>query len=229
MTDIHSHILFGLDDGAPDFEESVRMLKAAKKAGFDTIIATPHVRKPHYDKSIAAESMSKLKPVAQSIGIKLIQGFEYNISSIAEDGIDGALQYCTEGTKTLLLEMKGTHVSSNWESIVFRLQREGADVIIAHPERYINLYGNDEMISRMIEVGCKFQVDLAVMSDKRLFSKEKKFVKFLLQNGCVRWASSDAHRAEDYISFAQAFEKYGNKFLCTPDKRSYGELIEITV
>lgn len=229
MTDIHSHILFGLDDGAPDFEESVRMLKQAKRAGFDTIIATPHVRKPHYDKSLAAESMSRLRPVAQSIGIRLVQGFEYNISAIAEDGIEGALEYCTEGTKTLLLEMRNTHVSSNWESIVFRLQREGADVIIAHPERYINLHGNDDMISRMIEVGCKFQVDLAVMLDRRLFAKEKKFVKYLLQNGCVRWAASDAHRAEDYKSFAQAFEKYGNKFLCTPDKHSYGELTEISV
>ena len=45
MIDIHSHILFGVDDGAPDFEESVRMLKEAKNAGFHTIIATPHVRK----------------------------------------------------------------------------------------------------------------------------------------------------------------------------------------
>lgn len=226
MTDIHSHILFGVDDGAPDFEESVKMLKEAKKAGFDTIIATPHVRKSHYDKNLVKASMEKLRPVAESIGIKLIQGFEYNIASLADDGIEGALEYCTEGTKTLLLEMKGTQVASNWERIVIHLQREGAEVIIAHPERYINLYGNHDMISRMMEVGCKFQIDLAVMLEKGIFNKEKKCAKQLLESGCVRWVASDAHRAEDYKYFAQAFEKYGNEIFCRPDRGSYSELKE---
>lgn len=226
MTDIHSHILFGVDDGAPDYEESVRMLKDAKKAGFNTIIATPHVRKPGFDKGPVRESMSALRPVAESIGIELVQGYEYNISALADDGIEGALRFCTEGTKTILLEMKGNQVASNWERIVIHFQREGADVIIAHPERYVNFHGNSDMISRMLEVGCKFQIDLAVMLERNLFNKEKKCAKQLLESGAVRWCASDAHRAEDYKYFAQAFQKYGEKIFCTPGRDSYSELME---
>lgn len=226
MTDIHSHILFGVDDGAPDYEESVRMLKEAKKAGFNTIIATPHVRKPGFDKGQVRESMSALRPVAESIGIELVQGYEYNISALADDGIEGALRFCTEGTKTILLEMKGNQVASNWERIVIHFQREGADVIIAHPERYVNFHGNSDMISRMLEVGCKFQIDLAVMLERNLFNKEKKCAKQLLESGAVRWCASDAHRAEDYKYFAQAFQKYGEKIFCTPGRDSYFELMK---
>lgn len=202
------------------------MLKEAKKAGFSTIIATPHVRKSNFDKGPVRESMSALRPVAESIGIKLIKGYEYNISALADDGIDGALRFCTEGTKTILLEMKGSRVASNWERIVVHFQREGADVIIAHPERYVNFQGNNDMISRMLEVGCKFQVDLAVMLERGLFNKEKKCAKHLLERGMVRWCASDAHRAEDYKYFAQAFQRYGEDFFCTPDKESYSELSE---
>ncbi len=226
MIDIHSHILFGVDDGAPDYEESVRMLKEAKKAGFDTIIATPHVRKSHFDKGRVQESMSALRPVAESIGIKLIQGYEYNVSALTDDGIQGALRFCTEGTKTILLEMNGSQVASNWERIVIHFQQEGADVIIAHPERYRNLHDNRDMISRMLEVGCKLQIDLAVMLERSLFNKERKCAKQLLENGAVRWCSSDAHRAEDYKYFAEAFRKYGDDIFCMPDSNSYWELIK---
>ncbi len=201
------------------------MLEEAKKAGFSTIIATPHVRKPNFDKGPIRESMSALRPVAESIGLKLIQGYEYNIGALTDDGIEGALRFCTEGTKTILLEMKGTQVASNWERIVIHFQQEGADVIIAHPERYVNLYGNHDMISRMLEVGCKLQVDLAVMLERSFFNKEKKCAKQLLENGAVRWCASDAHRAEDYKYFAEAFRKYGNDFFCSPDKHSYSELM----
>lgn len=226
MIDIHSHILFGVDDGAPDYEESVRMLKEARKAGFDTIIATPHVRKSNFDKGAVRESMSALRPIAESIGIKLIQGYEYNIGALTDDGIEGALRFCTEGTKTILLEMKGTQVASNWERIVVHFQQEGADIIIAHPERYLNLQGNSDMIARMLEVGCKFQVDLAVMLERSLFNKEKRCAKHLLERGAVRWCASDAHRAEDYKYFAEAFRKYGDDFQCMPDKGSYQEFIK---
>lgn len=226
MIDIHSHILFGVDDGAKDYDESVEMLKAARKAGFDKIIATPHVRSPHYNKQKAQKALAELKPVAESLGIELIQGYEYNISALTDDTIEGAMQFCTEGTKTILLEMNGSQLVSNWERVVIHFQREGADVIIAHPERYPILYSKPDIVLRMLEVGCKLQVDIAVMLQKGLFNREKKFVKNLLKNNYVRWVSSDAHSAEDYKDFAEAFRKYADKRMCLADRSSYKELIK---
>ncbi len=227
MIDIHSHILFGVDDGSPDLEESIKMLKEAKKAGFDTIIATPHVRRAGFDKTKVKESMAQLRPYAEDIGIKLIQGYEYNVAALADDGIDGAMHFCTEGTNTILLEMSGNQIASNWERVVIHFQQEGAEVIIAHPERYVNLFENKDTVSRMLEVGCKFQVDLAIMLERSFLNKERKNAKSLLEIGAVRWCASDAHRAEDYKYFAQAFEKYGNDIFCTPGRDSYRELREL--
>ena len=82
------------------------------------------------------------------------------------------------------------------------------------------------MVARMLEVGCRFQVDLIAMLGRTAFNPEKKFLKKLLENGAVRWCASDAHNAEDYKYFAQAFKKYGNEFYCTPDEFSYKELIK---
>lgn len=226
MIDIHSHILPAVDDGSPNLEESVKMLDEAKKAGFDRIIATPHVRTHHYDKGLVKASMAALRPEAEKRGIELIQGYEYNVRALVDDGIEGCLRFCTEGTKTILLEMNGMVVASSWERMVFHLQQEGAEVIIAHPERYINLYKNQDLVSRMLEVGCRFQVDLVAMLGKSVFNPEKKFLKQLLKNGAVRWCASDAHSAEDYKNFAQVFQKYGNEFYCTPDEISYKELIK---
>lgn len=224
MIDIHSHILFGVDDGARDLEESVKMLEAAKEAGFDTIIATPHIRRAHFDKKKIKENMAVLRPEAEKFGIKLLQGYEYNIVALADDTIEGAMKFCTEGTNTILLEMNGTQVASNWERIVVHFQREGADIIIAHPERYKNIFENSSMVDRMLEVGCKFQVDLAVMLERKVFNKGRKSAKRLLEKGVVRWCASDAHCAEDYKSFAQAFEKYGSDIFCQAGMDSYPEL-----
>ena len=41
-TDIHSHVLFGVDDGARGIDESMQMLKTARDEGIRTVFATPH-------------------------------------------------------------------------------------------------------------------------------------------------------------------------------------------
>ena len=42
MIDIHSHVVWGLDDGATSMEQSLSMLRAAANSGTTDIVATPH-------------------------------------------------------------------------------------------------------------------------------------------------------------------------------------------
>src|SRR5690554_2425679 len=42
FVDIHSHILYGLDDGAKTIEETKDLLQSLKSFGFEQFIATPH-------------------------------------------------------------------------------------------------------------------------------------------------------------------------------------------
>ena len=103
MIDIHSHILCGIDDGSRDIEESVKMLKAAKEAGFEKIIATPHVMRAGYDLEKSKKSFEMLLPYAKEIGVDIYQGYEYNCYALSDDGFKGAMRFCTHQTKTLNL------------------------------------------------------------------------------------------------------------------------------
>ena len=218
MTDVHSHILFGIDDGAKNLEESILMLDAAKEAGFDKIIATPHVMKPGYDKTKAEESMEALRPYAEERGISLFQGYEYNCYALNDDGFEKALDYCTRGTKTILIEFKSsTGVPAGWDSIVRCFDREKASIIIAHPERYRQVQRDTGVVKRMIEMGCELQLDALSLDEPGLFNPVRKCAKKLLKEKMVSYVASDAHSPEDYKRIAELFKGYDEKFFYDPD------------
>lgn len=208
MIDIHSHILCGVDDGSQSIEESVKMLHAAKDIGFDKIIATPHVMRAGYDKDRLKDAFSEVSAEAKKIGIELYQGYEYNCYALNDDGIEGALKYCTEGTNTILLEFKSTvGFPANWESIVMNLQREGANIIIAHPERYRQVQTNIEKIVRSVEMGCKLQLDGLSLVTPGFMNKTKKCARKLLESGMISYIASDAHSQDDYLRFGEVVRK----------------------
>lgn len=204
MIDIHSHILCGVDDGSQSIEESVKMLRAAKDIGFDKIIATPHVMRSGYEKDRLADAFASVSAEAKKIGIEIYQGYEYNCYALNDDGIEGALRYCTEGTNTILLEFKSTvGFPANWESIVMNLQREGANIIIAHPERYRQVQTNIEKIVRSVEMGCRLQLDGLSLIEPGFMNKTRKCAKKLLESGLISYIASDAHCEEDYLRFGE--------------------------
>lgn len=61
MRDMHCHILPGVDDGARDLNESLRMLEAAKAAGVTSIVCTPHCRDPYFDYNAMWDAFELLK------------------------------------------------------------------------------------------------------------------------------------------------------------------------
>lgn len=208
MIDIHSHILCGVDDGSQSIEESVKMLRAAKEIGFDKIIATPHVMRSGYEKDKLRDAFESVSKEAKKIGIELYQGYEYNCYALNDDGIEGALRFCTEGTRTILLEFKSTvGFPANWESIVMNLQREGANIIIAHPERYRQVQMNTDKIVRSVELGCKLQLDGLSLVEPGLMNKTKKCARKLMESGMISYVASDAHSEEDYIRFGEVVRK----------------------
>ena len=83
MIDIHCHLLYGVDDGAKDKQESIEMLKRAKEQGVDAIILTPHYRHGMFPYRIdeIEYNFSTIKEYANQIGIKLYLGTEYHVNS----------------------------------------------------------------------------------------------------------------------------------------------------
>lgn len=225
MFDIHSHILFGIDDGSESLDESIHMLKQAKDIGIEVIVATPHVFTSGYDTDIAKEKMEIIRPYADEIGIKLIQGFEYNFSAFLGDGIKRLGDFCFEGSRKILIEFKDGMFPPNWERLAEEIQWEGYDIIVAHPERYYQVQSDIGCIFRTVQLGCQLQLD-GLSLNSGMFSSEKQCSKRLLSNGYVRWVASDAHSAKDYEDYGKIVKKYfkNNEFFFEP---SYNELGDI--
>ena len=203
MFDLHSHIVFGVDDGARSFEESKALLQEAKVRGIDQIMCTPHCRWDSFDKRTIQMNFDSLQEYAESQNIKLDLGFEVNWKKLGEFGVELAGSLCLGNTGMFLLEFSDESMPPNWESSVHKLQSAGLLVVIAHPERYRAVQNNLDVAKRMKELGCLIQVSANFMQDG-LFGARKKTVMALLKEDLVDYVASDAHRIGDYEKYIQA-------------------------
>lgn len=205
MLDIHSHILPGVDHGARDLKQAHGMLAAAAAQGIDRIVATPHVYHSDFDRSVAQHAHAALKPYAESLHIDLKLGYEFNTRAIDFDHMERANDFCIEGSNKLLLEFPFEHWPRDWKSIVYDLQANGLEIIIAHPERYIPIQQNMNILDKLADLDCLFQVD--VPQSLHLFSKQNRVLKRLIQMGRLHYAASDAHAEADYEKFAKSIKR----------------------
>ena len=195
MTDVHSHILPGMDDGSSNAEESLEMLRAARDANIKAVIATPHFyaqsESPSEFLSRRAAAVEKLKEAVGSSG----EGFPdiYVGAEVAYfNGIgysDRLCDLCIEGTKCLLLEMPFyPWTPSVVEEVYAMTENFGVVPYLAHIERFIG-FGNMKYIKELSRRGALLQSNAEFFLDKKTRKKALKLVK----NGTVRLLGSDCH------------------------------------
>lgn len=198
MRDIHCHILPEVDDGSGSIEESIDMINAAMRAGVTAITCTPHCRDPWFDYDAMWDAFESLQHAIENIRMapKLSMGFEVNYKKLMELGTDW-IEYLACETGDFLLELPTRTLPSDWERIVFEVQGRGYTVIIAHPERYVAVQENIDVVRKFIEAGCKIQVSADFMRETS-FSPIKKTAKKMFEEGLVNYIASDAHGPAAY-------------------------------
>lgn len=194
--DFHCHIIPDVDDGSKSISQSIEMANTAIQQGFSKIIATPHFS-PAYD------SVDKLAKINQNYE-KLVQTLESNnIQIFIEKGFEIYLtknllykkdfhQYCLGKTNYMLAEVNLSSSMSWLPELAHELSIQNINLILAHPERYENLFKKSSLISELKNAGIQFQVDLASIFGS-YGKKIEKNTKFLLKNKLVDFFSSDAH------------------------------------
>jgi protein-tyrosine phosphatase len=195
MIDIHSHILPGLDDGAPDVDASMAIARLAAADGTRTMVATPHVRE---DFPFPIEAISERTRVVNDrlasdrIDLRVAEGAEVAISRLSNLD-DGSLTRLTLGSGTyMLVESPYQQATDTLEDALFNLQLRGLTPVLAHPERSPSFMTDPARLGRLVERGVMCSVTSASMTGK--FGRTvQRFVRLLFERGLVHDVASDTH------------------------------------
>jgi protein-tyrosine phosphatase len=191
FVDIHSHILYGLDDGARTLEESREMLQLAAASGTSDIVATPHANGTYaFAPDVIAQRITELSAEAP---VRIHRGCDFHLQfDNIQDAIAHPDKYTINHHAYLLVEFPDVTIFANTEQILLQLLDAGMIPIITHPERNDRLQRRIDDLARWVEMGCCVQVTAG--SCTGTFGKQaRRCAETLMQRGLVHFIASDAH------------------------------------
>ena len=193
MIDIHSHILFGLDDGSPDIEVSLEMLRMAGRHGTTDIVASPHANLEYrYDPILIAERKSELEARNES-GVRIHLGCDFHLQyENIEDALRNPRKYTIANGRYLLVEFSDLLILKTTSQIFEELLRAGMVPVITHPERNMLLQQRFGELQGWVEMGCAIQVTGQSLLG-HFGGRAKKFSETLMDAALVHFIASDAH------------------------------------
>ena len=196
-TDVHCHIVPGVDDGSPDAATSAALIAEMEKWGIKRIIASPHVTKNTFenDSSTIAPAMAALQAELDRQGSKVIvsHSAEYRIDELLDSRI-AANDLMLLPNDFILIENSWLQEPGNLEQLVFDLQVKGLRPILAHPERYTYYWTNKSRYAHLHDAGLLFQINLLSLA-KAYDSGSLKAAEYLIENRMVDFLGTDLHRA----------------------------------
>lgn len=161
---MHSHLLPGIDDGAPDLETSLQLIRGMSAMGYSKLITTPHVMWDMYKntREIILNKLELLRSAVQKEGlnIEIHAAAEYFLDDYVAGLLKNKEPLLTVSGKMVLVEFSLAQPSMSLKDILFEMQMQGYQPIIAHPERYIYMEGNKEFYDELKDIGCLFQLNL---------------------------------------------------------------------
>lgn len=214
--DIHSHILPGIDDGSPDIETSLQLLRSLSDAGIRKFICTPHVIGDMYrntPESINNALESLKKAVRQN-------GMNMDISAAAEYMLDDHFMELLRNKEPLmkltknyiLTELSYSTAPEKLEEISFEINTNNYQPLMAHPERYPYYHSNYKAYSRLKDLGFLLQVNLLSLTG--YYGKTvAKAAKYILDNDLADFVGTDLHHSRHLSILTDTksiklFEKY---------------------
>lgn len=203
MIDIHSHIINDIDDGARSLEESITILKKMNDIGFTHIVATPHYITGSHFICNNYEKHKRLEQIKKSIAEKNIPLHLYLGNEIFIDGNLLSLVRKNEitslnGSHYLLVELPVLQPLNDMMDLLFYLRSKDYIPIIAHPERYLYLQENHNLIEEFLKMGCLFQGNFSNILGK-YGEHAKKLFLHMLKNNQYQFLASDVHHKEDVL------------------------------
>lgn len=202
VTDIHSHLLFGVDDGAKSPEESLETLRLARAEGIGCVVATPHYGiengyAPEPRAVKAAFEAVKARVAAEIPGMRLYLGSEVLcVPGETLRRVEAGRAFPMNGTRYLLLEFieyGGFHesVETIHENLA-GIARAGYLPILAHAQRYRAFSGQWAAYRSLVEAGVYLQIN-AYDLEERGADEVRDITRWLAQNRLAHFIGTDSH------------------------------------
>lgn len=194
MIDLHSHILPGLDDGARDLEESLRMADMAVRSGVTAMVATPHCAG---DRTVEIrESLAYLRAGLHSsrIPLRVYAGMEIFGGPDTAAMLQRGELLTLAGSRYVLMEFEFESDGETQTQVLQSVVQAGFTPLVAHPERYRYVRENPEWINLWKRMGCLFQVNRGSLLG-RFGPGARHMAMELTGRGFATVVASDAHSA----------------------------------
>jgi len=208
MIDLHTHILSGLDDGAKDLAESLKMCQLSYRDGIETVVATPHTLNGVYqnDRSTIIEKVrelnealrkldadSQLRTHHSELPLSVLPGADVHFcSDLIRRFKQGEIETVNDKGRYMMIEFPFQRVPPKAEEVLFQLLARRIIPIITHPERNAELLQRPQRYYGMIRMGCLGQVTAMSLTGE-FGSLVKRVAEKLLKNRLIHIIASDAH------------------------------------
>jgi protein-tyrosine phosphatase len=215
LVDLHCHWVAGIDDGARTPAEGIAMLEGLRAAGFDLVVATPHMR-PGMFENTRSDLERAFQRMAPSIeGRRDLPRVALSSEHYFDDIVYArllageALPY--PGERSVLLEFYDMGFPPTIEHRLLDLRRRKLLPVIAHPERYREIWQSADRLERLVEAGATALLDTAALIGK--YGKmPRRSAEELLERGLYHAACSDAHRPNDVAEVMKGMKYIERKY-----------------
>lgn len=206
FVDIHSHLLYGLDDGAKSIEDTKFLIHELQNIGFTQFITTPHTT-PLVWENTKEGILNQYEKVLGELSLK-----SSNLRVASEYLMDDSFLKRLETEKLLtlkdnyvLVEMSYINPPIQLYEIILELNSQGYQPMLAHPERY-NFYKNDyASFKKLKQAGCLFQMNL-LSATGYYGSGITDVADYLLKENMYDFVGSDVHHKKHLEAFSSKIQ-----------------------
>ena len=198
MTDCHSHLLPGVDDGVGTLDESLRILDMMEKHGVRKVWLTPHIMEDIPNETVTLQEKFQELKRSYNGTLELALAAEYMMDNLFEERLEkDDLLPLEEGKRYLLVESSYFNPPMELLSVLQRIQKKGYHPLLAHPERYEYMQMMDYKTLKKNQISFQLNIpSLVGMYGKHI---EKK-AKILLKAGMYDLGGNDVHSLIFYVT-----------------------------